>query len=107
MADTKGRGVADTQDSSVTLNKIGFGSCSNQNKGKALLESVYQRLKKEKFDLWIWGGDAVYTRGSDLPALKLAYKQFKDDGNYERFASSVGRVVGTWDDHDLGKHVSN
>jgi phosphodiesterase/alkaline phosphatase D-like protein len=92
---------ADTVDDDAVLHKIGFGSCSNQRKGP--LRPVYEQLSKQNFDLWIWGGDAVYAKGVGLEDLRLAFEQLSKEGSYEKFASKVGRVVGTWDDHDLGK----
>ena len=94
-----GRSSPDTVDQSVTLRRIGFGSCNNQNKGPQ--EPLWAHLKKEKFDLWIWSGDVVYPKGGSLDALTLAYHQLQRNGSYFDFARSVGRVVGTWDDHDL------
>ena len=97
--------AADSTDDSVILRRIGFGSCSNQRKGP--LQPVFERLRNESFQLWVWTGDAVYTKGSNLPALELAYEQLKKEGSYDKFAASVGRVIGTWDDHDLGEFQSN
>jgi phosphodiesterase/alkaline phosphatase D-like protein len=97
--------VADTIDEDLILSHIGFGSCNNQNKGPQ--NELYQNLTKEQFDLWIWSGDVVYTVGFDLKDLEIAYEQLKRDGSYFTFAQTVPKVIGTWDDHDLGKCKRN
>ena len=99
----RNRTMADTVEKHVQLQRIGFGSCNNQHKGPQ--KEVFEALTEQRFDLWIWSGDAVYAKGVDIKALQKAYDDLALNGSYFKFADAVERVVGTWDDHDLGKSL--
>jgi alkaline phosphatase D len=96
--------MPDTQ-TSTSLTTIGFGSCNNVKKGPQ--NEIWSSLTKRKFDLWIWGGDAIYALGGkDIPALKRAYEEILNiKSPYLQFVQSLpagggGGVIGTFDDHD-------
>ena len=76
---------------------LAFGSCNNQN----LPNVLWNEIMKNKPDLFIWGGDIIYSDGIDMDRMKKNYKKLKKDTLYQNFTSKV-RVIGTWDDHDYG-----
>jgi alkaline phosphatase D len=52
-------------------------------------------------DMFVWVGDAVYTKGNSYPALPTAFNQLLSNDNYTEFTSKT-YVDGIWDDHDYG-----
>ena len=76
---------------------IGFGSCNNQHMENPLWES----LALNDPELFIWGGDIVYSDTEDMNRMRKAYAKLKHDPAYIEFASKR-EVTGTWDDHDYG-----
>ncbi len=84
-------------DSSEVLQKIAFGSCSNQ-----LLDQKYWNVIASKQpDLWIWMGDIIYSDTEDMDEHKKEYDRFKSNPYYQKFIGQVP-VIGIWDDHDYG-----
>ncbi len=84
-------------DSSEVLQKIAFGSCSNQ-----LLDQKYWDVIASKYpDLWIWMGDIIYSDTEDMDEHKKEYDKFKRNPYYQKFIGQVP-VIGVWDDHDYG-----
>lgn len=78
---------------------IAFGSCNDQNRENKLWKEV---LKNDP-DLWIWGGDNVYSDTEDMKQMQQDYQTLLDNKNYKLLTSST-EVIGTWDDHDYGKN---
>lgn len=76
---------------------IAFGSCNKQNTPNILWEPIL----KHKPDLWIWGGDNVYSDTDDMQKLKRDYNVLLSDTNYQKLRLST-KILGTWDDHDYG-----
>ncbi len=78
---------------------IAFGSCNNQ-----VLENVlWKEVKKNNPDIWIWGGDIIYTDTEDMTYMQQNYLKQKKDSSYSNFANNV-EILATWDDHDYGKN---
>ncbi len=76
---------------------IAFGSCNNQ-----VLENVlWKEIQKQNPDIWIWGGDIIYSDTEDMSYMQQNYLKQKKDTNYSNFAKKV-EILGTWDDHDYG-----
>ncbi|KAI9022122.1 PhoD-like phosphatase-domain-containing protein [Hyaloraphidium curvatum] len=103
------------------LTRLAFGSCSNARKGRQ--SDVWDAVAARQPELWVWTGDAVYAKGGTgssekaLDRVKDAYGQMlgatlgrwaantTGDSAYASFARSLPLpVVGTWDDHDLGRN---
>ncbi|HHB52408.1 MAG TPA: alkaline phosphatase family protein [Saprospiraceae bacterium] len=84
-------------DSSQVLEKIAFGSCSNQ----ALDQSYWDVIASKNPDLWIWMGDIIYSDTEDMQEHKKQYDKFKHNRYYQKFIGRVP-VIGVWDDHDYG-----
>jgi hypothetical protein len=89
------------------MNKIAFGSCNRQNKD----QSYWLQIKEHLPTHFIWTGDAVYSKGSDITKLEKAYRNLTTNNHYLSFIEDV-EVDGVWDDHDYGvndggKHIEN
>ncbi|KAL3936457.1 MAG: hypothetical protein SGBAC_008222 [Bacillariaceae sp.] len=96
--------------------RVGFGSC-HKNK-RAGSPPIWDSIRNEALDAWVWTGDAVYTSGRDPqtgkkkygPAtaaeLQLEFDQLKENATigYRQFLSHKEdfQIYGVWDDHDFG-----
>ncbi|MDV7188174.1 alkaline phosphatase D family protein [Lutibacter sp. TH_r2] len=78
---------------------IAFGSCNNQN----LQNNLWKEISKNNPNIWIWGGDIIYSDTEDMTYLKNNYQLQKNNKHYSNFIKNV-EVLGTWDDHDFGKN---
>ncbi|RMZ51208.1 alkaline phosphatase family protein [Flavobacteriaceae bacterium PRS1] len=76
---------------------IAFGSCNNQ----VLPNVLWNEILKNKPDVWIWGGDVIYTTAEDIAVMQKDYQKQKRNPEYADFIKNV-KVIGTWDDHDYG-----
>ena len=76
---------------------IAFGSCNKQFEENMLWEAVLQNHP----DVWVWGGDNIYSDTDDMEKMKQDYEQQRQQQGYASLVNSV-TVMGTWDDHDYG-----
>ena len=76
---------------------IAFGSCNKQNKTNVL----WQEVKKNNPDLWIWGGDIIYSDTENMSKMKSDYETLLSQEAYKNLANKVP-ILATWDDHDYG-----
>ncbi len=76
---------------------ISYGSCNNQN----LTNSMWSEILKNDPDIFIWGGDIIYSDTYDMKIMKKNYNRQKQDSAYSDFIKRIP-VMGTWDDHDYG-----
>lgn len=76
---------------------IAFGSCNKQNKTNVL----WQEVEKNNPDLWIWGGDIIYSDTENMSKMKSDYKTQLNQEDYKNLANTVP-ILATWDDHDYG-----
>lgn len=82
----------------VTSNfTISFGSCNNQN----IPNQLWDPILLNKPDLFLWGGDIIYSDTYDMKIMKNSYQTMKHDSSYMNFKEKIP-VLGTWDDHDYG-----
>ena len=79
------------------ISRIAFGSGCKQNRSLEFWDNIHQT----KPDLWIWGGDNIYSDTEDREVLRRNYELLKKDKYYQDFISDVP-VIGVWDDHDYG-----
>ncbi|MFP2996426.1 alkaline phosphatase D family protein [Spongiivirga sp. MCCC 1A20706] len=78
---------------------VAFGSCNNQIRTNNLWDDIVQVQP----DVWIWGGDNIYSDTYDMSVLRSNYNlQLGIDG-YKKLRSMTP-IMGTWDDHDYGKN---
>ena len=76
---------------------IAFGSCNNQN----LTNELWPSIQKSNPDLWIWGGDIIYSDTYDMAVLQRNYQKQQSQTGYIQLLSNT-ELMGTWDDHDYG-----
>lgn len=76
---------------------LSFGSCNNQ----VLPNELWKEIVKNKPDVWVWGGDVIYSDTHDMDFMAQNYAKQKADTAYQNFAKKVP-IIGTWDDHDYG-----
>jgi len=76
---------------------LSFGSCNNQ----AIPNKMWQEIVKNHPDVWVWGGDVIYSDTHNMAFMKQNYDKQKNDSAYQNFLKQVP-VIGTWDDHDYG-----
>ncbi|MGV8946017.1 MAG: alkaline phosphatase D family protein [Lutibacter sp.] len=76
---------------------IAFGSCDNQT----LHNPFWKIIEENKPNVWIWGGDVIYTDTNDMEFMKQNYLKQKNNAEYTNFIKKI-EVLGTWDDHDFG-----
>jgi len=78
---------------------IAFGSCNNQ----FLKNNLWGEIKKHNPDLFIWGGDVIYS-DTDKPEVMIKnYDMLLQNDNYKAFKNEF-EILGTWDDHDYGQN---
>jgi len=76
---------------------LSFGSCNNQN----IQNNLWQPILSHNPDLFIWGGDIIYSDTEDMKFMTENYNRMKSDSAYVNFKNNVP-ILGTWDDHDYG-----
>ncbi|WP_353218341.1 alkaline phosphatase D family protein, partial [Sandarakinorhabdus sp.] len=91
--------IAPLLDPDRKLVRIGLGSCFNQNRTGALLDTALRTQP----DLFLFMGDNVYgdTNSRDLDELIGAYAAALARPDYRRFRSAMP-MAAVWDDHDYG-----
>lgn len=86
-------------DNSKTLNRIAFGSCSDEDEP----QPIWKYIVENESDLWIWLGDMIYGDSNNPNVLEKKYKQQLANNEYQKLLKNVP-VIGIWDDHDYGKN---
>ena len=76
---------------------ISFASCSNQH----IPNLMWDPILSNKPDIFVWGGDIIYSDTYDMKVMTDSYQKMKNDTAYVNFSEKVP-VFGTWDDHDYG-----
>ena len=76
---------------------LSFGSCNNQN----LPNPMWKPILENDPDVFIWGGDIIYSDTYDMNLMKHNYNRFKNDSSYAYFREQT-EIMGVWDDHDYG-----
>ena len=94
---TENKPTAQTETAFSTDFTIAFGSCNKQWKNN----EMWQEILKSNPDVWVWGGDIIYSDTNDMEVLQDSYKVQKQNESYANFGSKV-EIIGTWDDHDYG-----
>jgi alkaline phosphatase D len=92
-----GAAASFAEDAGPALERIAFGSCNREYKPQPL----WSPIRACSPDLWIWLGDIVYGKASDLPDLSRRYQTEKDKPDYKQLREQC-RVIGVWDDNDYG-----
>ncbi len=81
------------------LQRIGFGSCIDQNKPQPL----WGQILADKPDLFIFGGDNVYASKQpfDIANTHTAYAALAANAGFAQLRTDVPHLA-IWDDHDYG-----
>ncbi|RLD27681.1 MAG: alkaline phosphatase family protein [Bacteroidetes bacterium] len=87
------------QDEIITSDNfiIAFGSCNNQE----IPNLLWKEIVKNNPNVWIWGGDIIYTDTEDMAFMAKNYQKQKHNPDYANFKKDID-VLATWDDHDYG-----
>ncbi len=83
----------------VSLRRIAFGSCNDQNKP----QHIWSVVLDSRPDLFLFAGDNVYASERPWSAARLdqAYAQQASTPIFARLRQTVPHMA-TWDDHDFG-----
>jgi len=84
---------------SSSLQRIAFGSCNRQD----LDQSYWEKVSRQKPELWLWLGDNIYGDSEDPAVLKQKYETLFLNQYYQKFRQETA-IIGIWDDHDYGKN---
>ncbi len=76
---------------------LAFGSCNNQQ----IANPFWEDIQSHNPDVWIWGGDIIYSDTEDMKLLEKNYHIQKNKLRYQEFIKST-EILATWDDHDYG-----
>lgn len=76
---------------------IAFASCNDQKREQPLWGPIIDNHP----DLFVWGGDNIYSDSRDLEQMKTDYAIAKQQPGYQKLLQTT-EVIGTWDDHDYG-----
>lgn len=82
---------------SQAIEKITFGSCSDQN----LPQPIWKPILEENSQLFIGLGDNIYASLPETKPISQAYLKQLNNKDIRSFRQSVP-WIGTWDDHDYG-----
>lgn len=77
---------------------LAFGSCNRQN----LPQTFWSDIAALHPSLFLWMGDAVYTKSHRIEGLKAAFQELRNNEHYQGFVRNVSHIDGVWDDHDYG-----
>lgn len=76
---------------------IAFGSCNREDAPQPLWSAI---LKNDP-DVFLWGGDNIYSDTDDAEKMKADYLVQKQNKDYQKVLNQT-TVLATWDDHDYG-----
>lgn len=76
---------------------ITFGSCNKQYKNNILWDDILALQP----NVWIWGGDNIYSDTNNMEKLKNDYEQQNKQEGYTDIVKNIP-IMATWDDHDYG-----
>ena len=64
---------------------IAFGSCNNQ----VLPNVLWNEVLKNKPDVWLWGGDIIYTDTEEMALMEENYLKQKNQPDYNNFIKNI------------------
>lgn len=76
---------------------IAFGSCNREDEPQPLWSAILENDP----DVFLWGGDNIYSDTDDAQKMKAAYLLQKQNKDYQKVLNQT-TVLATWDDHDYG-----
>src|SRR5258707_14083938 len=84
-------------DDKKPLSRIAFGSCAHQDRD----QPIWGPIVKEKPELFLFIGDAIYADTEDMEVMRKKYKALAAKPGYQKLLETCP-VLATWDDHDYG-----
>lgn len=112
---TASKTTSSTSASTTTKTRVAFGSC-HKNK-KVTVPPIWDAIRAENPDAWVWMGDAMYPSSRDPVTGKKRYgpaspTELQRGFNELKTNQTIGYmqllkednipIFGTWDDHDYG-----
>jgi alkaline phosphatase D len=83
----------------VSVSKIGFGSCADQNAPYPVLV----KMKERNPDVFCWLGDNIYGDSHSMKVLREKYTKLGCHEEFRKLNESTF-FLAVWDDHDYGKN---
>ena len=91
--------LASSVASAQHVTRIGFGSCSHQDKPQPIWTSVLE----DKPDAFIFLGDNIYGDSDDIDVLKEKYARLAAIPGFAALRKQAATFA-IWDDHDYGRN---
>ena len=91
--------LASSVASAQHVTRIGFGSCSHQDKPQPIWTSVLE----DKPDAFIFLGDNIYGDSDDIAVLKEKYARLAAIPGFAALRKQAATFA-IWDDHDYGRN---
>lgn len=80
---------------------VSFGSCNKQYEP----QPFWNAIMEQNPDIFIWGGDNIYSDTEDMSKLEANYQKQLNNPNYKAFLNHLDHnIYGVWDDHDYAKN---
>jgi alkaline phosphatase D len=76
-----------------------YGSCNKPT----LPQPLWDWVRAQKPDAWMWLGDIVYADTEDISKTRRLYAEQSRRAEYAAVVAET-RIIGIWDDHDFGKN---
>jgi alkaline phosphatase D len=86
-------------DPTLSLDRIAFGSCSDQRRP----QPIWSVLLQNEPQLYVGLGDNVYASKPEEKPIAKAYAKALKDEAYAKLRRAIP-VLGVWDDHDFGQN---
>jgi len=82
---------ADVSFPDIELKRVAFGSCNKQLGREVQQEKVWRSASSFQPQLWLWTGDAVYSKNLTVSSLKKAFEVQANLGPYQDFLDGKGQ----------------
>ena len=89
--------VINPVDTSRTLSRIAFGSCSDEDEP----QPMWKYIVANEADIWVWLGDMIYGDSGNPEVLRKKYNEQLNNKEYQKLQKTTP-IIGIWDDHDYG-----
>ncbi|MBX7224617.1 MAG: alkaline phosphatase family protein [Chitinophagales bacterium] len=84
---------------SITLTKLAFSSCGNQN----LEQPILYTIANYQPDVFCYVGDNVYGDTRNMSVLRQQYAKLASKPEFAKLTAETP-IIATWDDHDYGEN---
>jgi hypothetical protein len=82
---------ADVSFPDIELKRVAFGSCNKQLGREVQQKQVWRSASSFQPQLWLWTGDAVYSKNLTVSSLKNAFEVQANLGPYHDFLDGKGQ----------------